>query len=88
MRAVWRLPAPHPRRPFQLCASPPLPPPPLFSPPRIGSMRTPTVAPLLGSKGYSVTVAVEAQLVPGLIPQIKQLGGCDILVSTVRMIVE
>ena len=72
---------------------PPRPPPPPTHPPfpppvpHTDSMRTPTVAPLRGSKGYSVTVAVEAQLVPGLIPQIKQLGGCDILVSTVRMIV-
>ena len=50
-------------------------------------MRTPTVAPLHGSKGFSITVAVESHLVPSLIPQIKQIGGSDILVSTVRMIV-
>ena len=50
-------------------------------------MRTPTVAPLHAHGGYSVTAAVEAALVPSIIPQIKAIGGTDIIVSTVRMLV-
>jgi ATP phosphoribosyltransferase-like protein len=50
-------------------------------------MRTPTVSQLHGGSGYSITIAVEASLVPSLIPQIKHLGGGDIVVSTVRMLI-
>ena len=50
-------------------------------------MRAPTVSPLHHGAGYSVTIAVESDKVPTLIPQIKALGGLDLVVSAVRMLV-
>ncbi len=44
-------------------------------------MREPTVARLLGETGFAVKVVVPREILPSLIPQIKALGGTDILVS-------
>jgi ATP phosphoribosyltransferase-like protein len=50
-------------------------------------MRSPTVSTLHHGAGHSVTIAVETDKVPTLIPQIKAAGGTDIVVSAVRMLV-
>jgi len=42
-------------------------------------MRSPTVAPLYGQKGFAVKVAVKKNEVIKLIPQLKRLGATDIL---------
>ena len=51
-------------------------------------MRAPTVSALHHGAGHSVTIAVESDKVPALIPVIKAAGGMDIVVSSVRMLVQ
>ena len=51
------------------------------------AMREPTVSKLHHDSGYAVQIAAEASLVPGLIPRIKEAGGTDIVVTTIRMLV-
>jgi ATP phosphoribosyltransferase len=47
--------------------------------PVLPAMKYPTISPLYGSKGYAIKIAVEKQLVPKLIPKIKEFGGTDIV---------
>jgi ATP phosphoribosyltransferase len=54
---------------------------------RLPAARAPTVSPLHHAAGFAVQIAVEAGLVPQLIPQIKAEGGQDIVVTTIRMMV-
>jgi len=50
-------------------------------------MRSPTVAPLYGEKGYAVKVAVRKEEVTKLIPMLKKLGATDILEYEFRKVV-
>jgi ATP phosphoribosyltransferase len=50
-------------------------------------MREPTIAQLHGGAGFAVKAAVPRDAVPALIPQIKQRGGCDIVISSTAQIV-
>ena len=49
-------------------------------------MREPTVSRLAGA-GYAIRVAILRDVLPSLIPQIRSLGGTDILVSAPDLIV-
>jgi ATP phosphoribosyltransferase len=42
-------------------------------------MRSPTVSPLFGDKGYAVKIASRKDRVPALVPQLKKHGAADIL---------
>lgn len=50
-------------------------------------MREPTMAPLHGGGGYAVKAAVNKEDLTRVIPEIKRLGGTDILVTTPTQIV-
>ncbi len=50
-------------------------------------MRSPTVAPLYGEKGFAVKIAVKKDEVPKLIPLLKRLGASDILEYEFRKVV-
>lgn len=50
-------------------------------------MREPTIAQLHGDGGYAVKVAVPRELLPGIIPRVKALGGCDIVITSLEQIV-
>lgn len=50
-------------------------------------MREPTMSPLHGGAGYAVKVAVPRALLPELIPEIKNRGGTDIIVTKLAQIV-
>ncbi len=50
-------------------------------------MRRPTVAPLFGNSGYAVKAAVPRELLPQVIPALKNAGGCDVVVSELGQIV-
>jgi ATP phosphoribosyltransferase len=50
-------------------------------------LREPTIAPLHGESGYAVKAAVPRAELPQLIPEIKQRGGTDIVVSGLSQIV-
>ncbi len=50
-------------------------------------MRSPTVAPLYGARGFAVKVAVKKSEVIKLIPQLKRLGATDILEYEFRKVV-
>ncbi len=50
-------------------------------------MRSPTVAPLYGEKGFAVKVAVKKSEVVKLIPKLKKLGATDILEYEFRKVV-
>jgi ATP phosphoribosyltransferase len=49
-------------------------------------MREPTLAPLHGGTGYAVKAAVPRELLPQVIPEIKQRGGTDIVVTKLEQI--
>ncbi|MFO0723022.1 MAG: ATP phosphoribosyltransferase [Myxococcota bacterium] len=51
------------------------------------AMREPTISPLHGGQGYAVKVAVQRSELPDLIPEIKNQGGSDIVVSVLSQIV-
>jgi ATP phosphoribosyltransferase len=51
------------------------------------AMKSPTVAPLYGEKGYAVKIAVKKQEVPALIPCLKKLGAGDIVEYDLRKVV-
>jgi len=53
----------------------------------IPCMQEPTVAPLHGSKGFAVKAAVPRSELATLIPQLKRLGGRDIIVTQTSQIV-
>ena len=50
-------------------------------------MREPTMSPLHGGAGYAVKVAVPRRKLPELIPEIKNRGGTDIVVTALSQIV-
>lgn len=50
-------------------------------------MREPTVSPLRAELGYAVKAAVRRDRLPQLIPQIKALGGTDIVVTELSQII-
>jgi len=50
-------------------------------------MREPTMSPLHGGAGYAVKAAVPKQELPRVIPEIKRLGGTDIVVTALSQIV-
>ncbi len=50
-------------------------------------MRSPTMAPLYGEKGYAVKIAVKRTETAKLIPQLKNLGATDILEYELRKVV-
>jgi ATP phosphoribosyltransferase len=49
-------------------------------------MREPTLSPLHGGTGYAVKAAVPRELLPQVIPEIKQRGGTDIVVTKLEQI--
>lgn len=51
------------------------------------AMREPTIAPLHGEEGFAVKAAVPRELLPELIPKIKERGGTDIVVFQPSQIV-
>lgn len=50
-------------------------------------MREPTMATLHGGAGYAVKAAVPKELLPKVIPEIKQRGGTDVIVTQLAQIV-
>jgi len=54
---------------------------------RLPAARAPTVSPLHHSSGYAIQIAVEANKIPVLIPQIKEEGGTDIVVTNIKMLI-
>lgn len=53
----------------------------------VPSLKAPTVSALHGGAGFAVQVAVEASSIPTLIPRIKEEGGSDLVVTSIRMLV-
>jgi ATP phosphoribosyltransferase len=51
------------------------------------AMKSPTVSPLYGGKGYAITTAVDKDDVQKLLAQLKKRGATDILVSEIRKII-
>jgi ATP phosphoribosyltransferase len=51
------------------------------------AMRSPTIAPLFGDKGFAVKIAVKRHEVPEIIPQLKKLGALDIVEYDLRKVV-
>jgi ATP phosphoribosyltransferase len=51
------------------------------------AMRSPTVSPLNGNKGYAVKIAVRRRDVPELLPKLKKLGATDIVEYDLRKVV-
>jgi len=51
------------------------------------AMRSPTVSPLYGDKGYAVKIAVKKNQIPDLIPRLKKLGAADIVEYDLRKVV-
>lgn len=50
-------------------------------------MREPTISPLHADSGYAVKAAVPRELLPRLIPRLKQAGGSDIVISPLSQVV-
>ena len=50
-------------------------------------MREPTISPLHGGNGYAVKAAVPREDLPLVIPQIKRMGGSDVVVTKLAQIV-
>lgn len=50
-------------------------------------MRQPTLSRLAGDGGYAVKSAVPRETLPSLIPLLKQLGGCDIVIAPLSQVV-
>lgn len=57
--------------------------------PNLPCMRAPTISPLglQGDRGYAVRLAVKKNVVAKLLPQLKQWGASDIIVSALQQIV-
>ncbi|GHV86450.1 ATP phosphoribosyltransferase [Spirochaetia bacterium] len=51
------------------------------------AMRSPTVSPLYGDKGYAVKIAVKKNEIPEIIPRLKKLGAEDIVEYDLRKVV-
>ena len=54
---------------------------------KLPCMREPTVSPLHGEGGYAVKAAVPRDMLARVIPEIKAMGGTDIVVSPISNIV-
>lgn len=50
------------------------------------AMRSPTVSPLHGDKGFAIKIAVKKCEVPNLLPRLKSLGATDILEYELKMV--
>jgi len=50
-------------------------------------MREPTLSELHGGAGYAVKAAVPRELLPAVIPEIRRLGGTDVVVMNLAQIV-
>lgn len=50
-------------------------------------LRAPTISKLHGESGFAVQVAAESAAVPALVHTIKETGGCDIVVTTIKMLI-
>ena len=50
-------------------------------------MREPTISPLYGGNGYAVKAAVPRENLPLVIPEIKRMGGSDVVVTKLAQIV-
>lgn len=50
-------------------------------------LKAPTVSRLHGDAGYAIQIAAEASKVPHLVPKIREQGGSDIVVTSIRMLV-
>ncbi|MFW5966352.1 MAG: ATP phosphoribosyltransferase [Persicimonas sp.] len=53
----------------------------------IPAMREPTVSPLHSQSGYAVKAAVPREVLPSVIPELKAVGGTDIVVTSLAQIV-
>jgi ATP phosphoribosyltransferase len=51
------------------------------------AMRSPTVSPLYGDKGFAVKIAVKKSEIPDLIPRLKKSGATDIVEYDLRKVV-
>jgi ATP phosphoribosyltransferase len=51
------------------------------------AMKRPTVARLHGDAGYAVKTALHQELLPGLIPRVKSMGGTDIVAYELRRVI-
>lgn len=51
------------------------------------ALKAPTVSRLHGEAGYAIQIAAEAAKVPHLVPKIREQGGSDIVVTSIRMLV-
>jgi ATP phosphoribosyltransferase len=51
------------------------------------AMRSPSVSPLYGEKGFAVKIAVKKDEIPDLIPRLKKLGAVDIVEYDLRKVV-
>ena len=51
------------------------------------AMRSPTVSPLYGDRGYAVKIAVKKAEIPDLIPRLKKFGAADIVEYDLRKVV-
>jgi ATP phosphoribosyltransferase len=51
------------------------------------ALKAPTVSKLHADNGYAIQIAAEATAVPSLVPKIKALGGSDIVVTAMRMLI-
>jgi ATP phosphoribosyltransferase-like protein len=50
-------------------------------------LKAPTVSELHHKMGFAVQIAAPAETVPVLIPRLHELGGSDIVVSSIKMLV-
>ena len=52
------------------------------------SMKSPTISPLFGGRGYAVKIAVQKSEVPQLLPMLKSLGATDIVEYELRKVIK
>lgn len=52
----------------------------------VPSMKSPTIAPLYGGKGYAVKIVAQKDEAPQLLPRLKELGATDILEYALRKV--
>ncbi|MBP3709280.1 MAG: ATP phosphoribosyltransferase [Treponema sp.] len=52
----------------------------------IPAMKSPTVSPLFGERGYAIKIAVQKSEVPALLPKLQSLGATDILEYELRKV--
>lgn len=53
---------------------------------KLPAARAPTVSPLHHAQGFAVQIAAETSTVPALLPFIKEQGGTDIVVTSIKML--